>query len=134
MRAATANAATAHHPPPPSTLHLPSPSQESIDPSLRPGAAGEIGMESSNKTKLRRGAAGGKRGAVLATTVKLDPSSATPMLEQLRDVLFKNAVRVIDLFRDCEWRGVSIPLLRLDPAVCLGLCLCLCVCASAAAG
>ena len=42
--------------------------QESIDPSLRPGAAGEIGMESSNKTKLRRGAAGGKKGSSLATS------------------------------------------------------------------
>ena len=83
--------------------------QESIDPSLRPGAAGEIGMESSNKTKLRRGAAGGKKGSSLATAVKLDPTSSVPMLDQLRDVLFKNAVRVIDLFRDCERSVVSIP-------------------------
>ena len=75
-----------------------------IDTSLQPGAAGAITMESSNKTKLRR-AAGGRKGAALATASKLDPMSQTPMVDQLREVLKASSVRVIDIFRDWDEDG-----------------------------
>ena len=75
--------------------------QESIDPSLRPGAAGDIALEATIKTQLRR-AHDGMKGSTLAKGVQLDPSSSTPMVEQLRNILFKNAVRIIDLFRDWD--------------------------------
>ena len=75
--------------------------QEAIDPSLRPGAAGEIKLEATIKTQLRR-AHDGMKGSTLAKGVKLDPNSSTPMIEQLRTILFKNAVRIIDLFRDWD--------------------------------
>ena len=58
----------------------------------------------SRAVELRR-AAGGKKDAVLSTAVKLDPASSKPMLEQLRDVLQANAVRVIDLFRSWDEDG-----------------------------
>ena len=48
-----------------------------------------------------RKVAGGKKGAVLSTAVKLDRSSGVPIPEQLRTILSANAVRVIDLFR--QW-------------------------------
>ena len=57
------------------------------------------------KHKLRRGKAGGRKGAALGSSVKLDTSaglSAAAMAAELRQVLFKNAVRVIDLFRDWD--------------------------------
>ena len=61
-------------------------------------------MEKGTKIKQRH-EAGGTKGAVLATTVKLDPSSSVPLADQLRGILFKNAVRVIDLFRDWDEDG-----------------------------
>lgn len=51
---------------------------------------------------LRR-EAGGRKGAAFGAKVKLDHESGVPIQQQLRDVLVSNAVRVIDLFRDCEW-------------------------------
>jgi len=53
---------------------------------------------------LRR-TAGGRRGAALAPSVKLDRSSGRPVSELLRDALAQNAVRVIDLFRDWDENG-----------------------------
>ena len=49
--------------------------------------------------------AGGRRGAALSTTVKLDRSSGRPVSELIRDALAANAVRVIDLFRDWDENG-----------------------------
>ena len=71
-----------------------------LDPSLRPGAMGEIGTKSGNKHKLRRRKPGEKpKGTSVIGAI--DPDSDVPIQEQIRDLLSKNAVRVIDLFR--EW-------------------------------
>ena len=59
------------------------------------------GVIAEQRHALRR-VAGGRKGAALATTVKLDRTSAVPIVEQLRCVLAANAVRVIDLFRDWD--------------------------------
>ena len=56
------------------------------------------------KHALRK-TAGGRRGAALSTTVKLDRSSGRPVSELIRDALADNAVRVIDLFRDWDENG-----------------------------
>ena len=53
---------------------------------------------------LRR-TAGGRRGAALSTTVKLDRDSEVPLNEQLRLHLTRHQVRVIDLFRDWDEDG-----------------------------
>ena len=66
------------------------------------------GVAAVGKHKLRRGKAGGRKGAALGSSVKLDTSaglSAAAMAAELRQVLFKNAVRVIDLFRDWDEDG-----------------------------
>ena len=42
---------------------------------------------------------------MLATSVKLDMESGVPLGDQLRDILFKNAVRVIDLFHSWDTDG-----------------------------
>ena len=47
---------------------------------------------------MRKGVS--KRGSSLGT-IDLDETSGKPMAQQLREVLTKNAVRVVDLFR--EW-------------------------------
>lgn len=53
---------------------------------------------------LRR-VAGGRKGAALSTTVKLERESDVPLNEQLRIHLTRNQVRVIDLFRDWDEDG-----------------------------
>ena len=53
---------------------------------------------------LRR-TAGGRKGAALSTSVKIDHNSEVPLSHQLRNVLKENAVRVIDLFRDWDEDG-----------------------------
>ena len=67
--------------------------QMQLDASLMPGAAGDITMGSHNKHKLRRRSASTK-GTKLAGFALDDDK---PVQEQLRDLLTKNAVRVIDL-------------------------------------
>jgi len=76
-----------------------------LDPALLPGAAGEIATNSKGKHALRRGKAAGKKGAALAPSVKLEPSADKPVVEQLREILTTNAVRIIDLFRDWDDDG-----------------------------
>ena len=51
------------------------------------------GLIVEQKYELRR-IAGGRKGAALSTTVKLDTSSGRPIPELLREALTKNAVRV----------------------------------------
>ena len=48
---------------------------------------------------------GGKGGSALPVATRLDPDSSTPITEQLRHCLSKNAVRVIDLFRSWDDDG-----------------------------
>jgi Ca2+-binding EF-hand superfamily protein len=64
-----------------------------LDPSLQPGAAGEISTASRNKHKLRRRDPNAKRSSMGG--VQLDDSA--PVQDQLRDMLAKNSTRVIDL-------------------------------------
>ena len=59
------------------------------------------GVLTEQKYKLRRNA-GGRKGAALSPSVKLDRESGRPVNELLRDALSDNAVRVIDLFRDWD--------------------------------
>lgn len=59
------------------------------------------GVLTEQKYKLRR-TAGGRKGAALAPSIKLDRESGKPISEQLRDALSSNAVRVMDLFRDWD--------------------------------
>ena len=63
------------------------------------------GLTAKGKYKLRRGKAGGRKGAALSSSVKLDYNSGVPVAHQLRDALKANAVRVIDLFRDWDEDG-----------------------------
>jgi Ca2+-binding EF-hand superfamily protein/tetratricopeptide (TPR) repeat protein len=77
-----------------------------LDPALRPGAMGEIKAKGENKHALRRGQMSGKKGAVLPNSVKLEAvSDGKSVVEQLREILNKNAVRVIDLFRSWDEDG-----------------------------
>ena len=76
-----------------------------LDPALRPGAMGDISGKSANKHALRRGMSG-RKGAVLATSVKLAPvEEGGSVVDQLRGILNQNAVRIIDLFRDWDEDG-----------------------------
>lgn len=68
-----------------------------LDEALLDGAAGEIVLSSKNKTALRSRE---QLGAKALMKVTLDVSASTPE-EALRHALNENAVRVIDLFRDC---------------------------------
>jgi len=79
-----------------------------LDASLQPGAASKIetradmlarGKEKRALTRV------GKKGAALAPSVQLAPVDGKSVMEQLRDVLSANAVRVIDLFRDWDEDG-----------------------------
>ena len=75
----------------------------SLDPALRPGAMGEIKAKGENKHALRRGKMSGKKNAVLASSVQLEPvENGKSVIEQLKEILNKNAVRVIDLFRSWD--------------------------------
>jgi len=62
------------------------------------------GIAVHQKHELRR-VAGGRRGAALATTVKLDRSSGRPVPALLSEALASRGVRVIDLFRDWDEDG-----------------------------
>jgi len=77
----------------------------SLDPSLQPGAMGDIKGKSENKHKLRRGQMSGKVGSVLSSSVQLVPEEGKSVIEQLREILNQNAVRVIDLFRSWDDDG-----------------------------
>ena len=80
--------------------------ETSLDAKLMPGAAGEISLKSENKHALRRGDVAGKAGRVLPMAVKLKPiEDGKGVVEQLRDILNENAVRVIDLFRSWDEDG-----------------------------
>ena len=77
-----------------------------LDPSLLPGAMGEIKAKGENRHALRRGKMSGQKGGVLATSVKLEPgANGQSVIDQLREILNKNAVRVIDLFRSWDDDG-----------------------------
>ena len=71
---------------------------------LKPGAAGEIVLESKAKFALRKGKLQNAGSRVLAA-VKLQAGSTKPLDEQLREALAKNAVRVIDLFKEWDADG-----------------------------
>lgn len=95
-----------------------------LDKSLQAGAAGEISMESTTKiavrtccpqqptadvdspqpypAQVRQGLS--KRGSALGE-IDLDESSDKSVAQQLRDILSKNAVRVVDLFREWDEDG-----------------------------
>ena len=62
------------------------------------------GLSSAGRYKLRR-TAGGRKGAALSSTVKIDPHSESSVAQQLRGVLREHAVRVVDLFRDWDEDG-----------------------------
>ena len=72
-----------------------------LDPRLQPGAAGEISLSSKNKSKLRRRDPNQK--ASKLSNVQLDADA--DVQDQLTQVLTKNAVRVIDLFREWDEDG-----------------------------
>ena len=77
-----------------------------LDPSLLPGAMGEISAKGQNKHALRRGKMSGKVGGVLPMATKLQPTAdGKSVVEQLRDILNENSVRVIDLFRSWDDDG-----------------------------
>jgi len=65
------------------------------------------GIAVHQKHDLRRNA-GGRRGAALATTVKLDRSSGKPIAILLSEALSSRGVRVIDLFRDWDEDGSGL--------------------------
>jgi len=65
------------------------------------------GLEVEQRYKLRR-RAGGKRGAALSTAIKVDHTSDVPMEAQLRKILAKNAVRVVDIFHSWDEDGNGI--------------------------
>jgi len=65
------------------------------------------GIAVHQKHELRR-VAGGRRGAALATTVKLDRSSGRPVPALLSEALASRGVRVIDLFRDWDEDGSGL--------------------------
>jgi len=76
-----------------------------IDPSLQAGAAGKIetradllakGKEKRALTRV------GKKGAALSASIQLVPQEGKSVLDQLKEILNENAVRVIDLFRDWD--------------------------------
>ena len=95
-----------------------------LDKSLQAGAAGEISMESTTKIAVRtccpqQPTAGvdspqpypaqvrqglSKRGSALGE-IDLDESSDKSVAQQLRDILSKNGVRVVDLFREWDEDG-----------------------------
>ena len=76
-----------------------------LDPALMPGAV-DIQAKGAPKHALRRGKMSGTKGGVLATSVKLQPTEeGGSVVEQLREILNKNAVRVIDLFRSWDDDG-----------------------------
>ena len=81
-------------------------SAEGLDPSLQAGAAGKIEMDSKAKTALRKGP-NLQRGSSLAK-VDIDEASDKSVAEQLRTILSKNAVRVIDLFREWDEDGDGV--------------------------
>ena len=72
-----------------------------LDPSLQAGAK-KIEMESKTKHALRKGklAEGSSK-----FNLKLVANTDKSVAEQLRDVLSKNAVRVIDLFKEWDEDG-----------------------------
>ena len=86
--------------------HLRQGAGSALDPSLQPGAAGDISTTSANRHKLRRhvpGAAKPKGSVVVQGSI--DPESDVPIQDQLRELLTTNAVRVIDLFREWDDNG-----------------------------
>ena len=70
-----------------------------LNPSLQAGAAGEIATASTNKHALRKGVS--KQKSML--NVNLDEDG--DVKEQLKQHLFKEAVRIIDLFREWDEDG-----------------------------
>ena len=71
-----------------------------LDEKLQAGAAGEIELESTTNIAIRKGKLN-KQNSVLMQGFDIDETSEQSVAHQLRDALSKNAVRVVDLFR--EW-------------------------------
>ena len=74
-----------------------------LDPSLQPGAAGEIATKATTKHALRRRNKGERaEGSALLRggIISADGAEGKPVQEQLRDALTANAVRVLDLLRE----------------------------------
>ena len=71
---------------------------------MQVGGAGEIATASSNKHKLRK-ATERKRGSALPVSALLAANAEQSVQEQLQEILTKNAVRVIDLFREWDEDG-----------------------------
>ena len=77
-----------------------------LDDALKPGAMGEIILQSRNKIALRGGVLPAEvSGSALGSTKLLTGPDAPPIIDQLRDALQKNLSRVIDLFRDWDENG-----------------------------
>ena len=75
-----------------------------LDKSLQAGGAGKIEMKSKTKHALRKGSLSQAGNKVLAG-VRLQATADKSIQEQLRDVLTKHAVRVIDLFKEWDEDG-----------------------------
>ena len=82
-----------------------------LDPALMPGAMGEIKAKGVNKNALRRGKMSGKKGGVLATSVKLEPgANGQSVVDQLREILNKNSVSSRQQPRVVACRGMPFVL------------------------
>ena len=69
---------------------------------LQAGGTGELGAKQATATKVGRGNKGQRQGSSVMAAFKLKEGRDAPSVQdQIRDALSKNAVRVIDLFR--EW-------------------------------
>ena len=79
-----------------------------LDPSLQAGAAGKIETRADLLAKGKQKRAllrTGRKGAALGASVKIEPVEGKSVVEQLREILSKESVRVIDLFRDWDDDG-----------------------------
>ena len=78
-----------------------------LDPSLQPGAAGEIDMKADNAFALRKGGVD-KSAANLLQGLDIDESLGLEQVdEQIRDYLSSKGVRVIELFRQWDDDGTG---------------------------
>ena len=78
-----------------------------LDPSLQPGAAGEIELKVDQAIALRKGGVD-KSGANLLQGLDIDESLGLEQVdEQIRDYLSEKGVRVIELFRQWDDDGTG---------------------------
>ena len=78
-----------------------------LDAVLQVGAAGEIDLKSENQAGLRKKKVN-KDDSTLLQGLDIDEDSDKSVAEQLRDALKKNAVRVVDLFREWDDDGSGV--------------------------